>query len=185
MRRLLTPLVLALVAAGALAPSAATKELSAELAAGPPTLAPGEPWNAQLRIHGDQALMEELAGGNIKLSPSVVIRNEDTGERIAFPAKRTGKRLLYQARVKFPSPGYWSIEGTDGASDRAYQFGSIRIHGDSPAAPPATPTGASREGGSVPVWPLVGGGAALLLAAAAAVVVRRARPGPARVPEAG
>ena len=182
MRRLLTATALTLVAAATLAGPAAAKDMSVSLAGGgPPTLDPGEPWNAQLLVHGEPDILAEA-------TPGITIRNRDNGESRTFDARWTGRRapdsqLIYRARVVFPSEGAWTYTLIDGVTDREYEGGYVRI-GDVPAeaAPEASrpsPAAAPADDGSFPIWPVLAGvGAFLLAAAAALVVVRQRRPQP-------
>ncbi len=168
MRRTTTTLVLALVAAGTLALPAAAKELSVSLAAGPTVSEPGDPWSAQLLVHGEPEMLKQA-------TPSVTIDN-GSGTVETFAAKPTSERaadgqLIYQTRVVFPSEGTWRYTISDGLSDRAYEGGSIRI--GEPAAAPATATDA--ETAPPFLWPLVIALAVVFAAAGAALVVRRHR----------
>lgn len=192
MKRTMTAFALAAIAAATLTGAAAAKEMSVALASSPPTLGPGEPWNAKLLVHGVPEMLAEA-------TPGITIRGPG-GEERAFTARRTGKRaadgqLLYAARVVFPSEGRWSYQLLDGVTDRAYEGGIVTI-GDAtvPAAAPNAPageaapapkgapaqapvrTGAATSDGAFPVWPLLGG---LLLVGVAAggalVLVRRSR----------
>jgi hypothetical protein len=180
MRSLLTATALALVAAAALTGSAAAKEMSVSLASGPPSgLGPGDPWKAELLVHGEPDMLAEA-------TPGITIGNGSGGDRM-FPAKATGKRaadgqLLYRARVVFPSEGRWTYALTDGVTDREYQGGTVQI--GEPAAAPATPTktpasspaaAVDERGSSGPPWAFALGGAALLVGAAAVALVVRHR----------
>ena len=177
MRRLLTATGLALVVAGALAGAAAAKEMSVGLAAGPPTLDPGEPWNAQLLVHGEPDILKEA-------TPSITIDNGN-GEQRTFAAKATGKRapdgqLLYRVRVVFPSEGRWAYELSDGVTDRAYEGGHVMVGSPAEAAPsaPSRPEAATApvdDDTSLPAWPFILGGVALVLAAAGLALARRHR----------
>ena len=179
MRRLLTATALTLLAAAALAAAAAAKEMSVSLAAGPPSLGPGEPWNAELLVHGEPDMLAEA-------TPGITIRNGASGEGRTFGAKATGKRapdgqLVYRARVVFPSDGRWSYALVDGVTDREYDAGTVQI--GEPATAPATPANpapapaasAADDGRSFPAWPLVLGGVLLVAAAGTALVVRHRR----------
>jgi hypothetical protein len=170
MRRTTTTFVLALVAAGTLALPAAAKELSVSLAAGPTVSEPGDPWSAQLLVHGEPEMLKQA-------TPSVTIDN-GSGTVETFAAKPTGTRaadgqLIYQTRVVFPSEGTWRYTISDGLSDRAYEGGSIRI--GEPAAAPAPATATDSESAPPFLWPLVIALAVVFAAAGAALVVRRHR----------
>jgi hypothetical protein len=170
MRRTTTTFVLALVAAGTLALPAAAKELSVSLAAGPTVSEPGDPWSAQLLVHGEPEMLKQA-------TPSVTIDN-GSGTVETFAAKPTGERaadgqLIYQTRVVFPSEGTWRYTISDGLSDRAYEGGSIRI--GEPAAAPAPATATDAETAPPFLWPLVIALAVVFAAAGAALVVRRHR----------
>jgi hypothetical protein len=186
MKRTMTAFALAAIAAATLTAPAAAKEMSVALATSPPTLGPGEPWNAKLLVHGVPDILSEAA-------PGITIRGPG-GEERTFTARRTGKRaadgqLLYRAKVVFPSEGRWSYQLLDGVTDRAYEGGTVTIgDGTAPAAAPSAPAdeaapaqapvpaGAATSDGAFPLWPLLGG---LLLVGVAAggtlVLVRRSR----------
>ena len=160
-------LVAGLVAASVLAAPAAAKELSVGLAAAPTVSKPGDPWDAQLLVHGEPALLKEAA-------PSITIEGP-SGETTTFAAKPTGKRaadgqLIYQARVVFPTEGTWIYTLSDGLTDRAYEGGSVQI--GTPTAAPARPVNNSDGAPAFPVWPL-GLALGLLLAGAGTVLVLR------------
>jgi hypothetical protein len=179
MRRMLTVTALTLLAAAALAASAAAKEMSVSLASGPPSVGPGDPWNAKLLVHGEPDILANA-------TPAIAIRNWTTRVDRTFPAKATGKRaadgqLVYRARVVFPSDGRWTYALIDGVTDRQYHAGTVQI--GPPAAAPATPTKTpaspaatvDEPGSSGPPWAFALGGAALLLAAAGVVLAVRHR----------
>jgi hypothetical protein len=176
MRRLLIATTLTLLVAAGLAVTAAAKEMSVALASGPPSLGPGEPWNAELLIHGEPAILKEA-------TPGIIVR-ADSGETRTFSARSTGKRaadgqLLYRARVVFPSEGRWSYTLIDGISERQYEGGHVTI-GNAERAPAGgtgrpDPMAAPAGDASPPAWPFIVGGVAFLLAAAAAALALRNR----------
>jgi hypothetical protein len=184
MLRALTLFGLALLAAAALSTAAAAKEMSVSLTAGgPASMDPGEPWTADLLVHGDPDILAEA-------TPGVSIRGPG-GEERTFPARATGKRaadgqLIYRTTVTFPSEGRWTYQLLDGVTERAYEGGIVMV-GDVASAPaggdPASPTpvAAAAEDDSFPLWPLLGGLIAAGLAAIVAVaLVRRGRLAPER-----
>jgi hypothetical protein len=161
-------LVAGLVAASVLATPAAAKELSVSLAAGPTVSKPGDPWDAQLLVHGEPALLKEAM-------PSITIEGP-SGDTTTFVAKPTGNlaedgQLIYRTRVVFPTEGTWIYTLSDGLSDRSYEGGSIQIGTPTPA-PVSTVRG--RDGApGFPVWPLGLALALLFAGAGAAIVLRR------------
>lgn len=178
MRRALTLFGVAILA-GALATAAAAKEMSVSLSGGAPVkMDPGEPWNANLLVHGEPDLLAEA-------TPGISIRSSG-GEERTFPARPTGRRapdgqLIYRVTVVFPSEGRWTYQLLDGLSDRAYQGGLVTVGEPAASAAPQAPVSpapaaATAGDDSFPLWPLAGG---LLAAAAAALVavalVRRGR----------
>jgi hypothetical protein len=176
MRRLLTATALTLVIAAAFAATAAAKEMSVALAAGPPTLDAGEPWSAELLIHGEPDILREA-------TPGITIDN-GSGEQRTFTAKPTGKRapdgqLIYRVRVAFPAEGRWTYELIDGVSDRAYEGGQLTVGSPASEAAPSAPsrpeTAAARadDDSSLPSWPFIVAGVAFVLAAGILLTVRR------------
>jgi hypothetical protein len=180
MGRLLIATTLTLLVATALATTAAAKEMSVALASGPPSLGPGEPWNAELLIHGEPAMLKQA-------TPGITIRNDKSGDTKTFGARSTGKRaadgqLLYRARVVFPSEGRWSYTLIDGISEREYEGGHVTIGNaeSAPAGGTSRPDAAAApaDDDSLPAWPILVGGIAFLLFAAAVALALRHRPQP-------
>lgn len=178
MRRLLTATGLTLVLAAALAATAVAKEMSVALGAGPPTLDAGEPWNAELLIHGEPDVLKHA-------TPGITIDNGN-GEQRTFTAKPTGKRasdgqLLYRVRVAFPSDGRWTYELVDGISDRAYEGGHVTVGSPASEAAPSAPSrpeaaaASADDDSSLPSWPFIVGGVAFLLAAVGVALALRHR----------
>jgi hypothetical protein len=174
MKRTVTMLVLAALGAAVLAGGAVAKEMSVALAAAPPALGPGEPWRAQLLVHGEPDVLAEA-------TPGISIRGPG-GEERTFTARSTGKRaadgqLLYAATVVFPAEGRWSYQLLDGITERAYEGGFVRVgDGTTPAAAPAVPAQAAAPDDAFPLWPLLGALLVVGVAAVGAVVlVRRSR----------
>jgi hypothetical protein len=172
MRRLLLVFSLAALGAAALATGAFAKEGGVELSSTPFGLGPGDPWNGTLTVFSEE-------GSNLDLvaSPTITIRNLDTGETQTFAAKpakvpttETTQSFVFEA--VFPTAGRYRYTVSDGVSDRQYDFPIVRIVGDS-AVPIAGPPAGDTSG--FPVWPLVGGlaGAAALALAVLAVRSRR------------
>ena len=174
-------LVAGLLAASVIAGPAAAKELSVSLAAGPNVFEPGDPWNAQLLVHGVPDLLKEA-------TPSITIEGP-SGETTTFVAKPTGKhaadgQLIYRTRVVFPTEGTWIYTLSDGLSDRSYEGGSVQIGSPTaaptpPAAAPAQPVADTEGAPAFPVWPLALGLALLFAGAGVAIVIRRQRLGEA------
>ena len=169
MRRTVTTLTLALLAAAALSTAALAKEGGVELSSTPAGINPGEPWTTDLVLV--DGAPEYLAAAK----PGIMIENLDTGERIDYPAAAGKGDGVYTVDVVFPEAGTWEYAAYDGVSGRMYEFPAVEITGPpvatkSPSAVKA-PTSAA-EG--FPLWPLVGGLAALGLAAAGtALLIRR------------
>lgn len=180
MRRTLALTALMLVAASVLAATALAKDMSVALASGAPDVGPGEPWNAQLLVHGEPGMLAEA-------TPAITIRS-DSGETQTFAAERLKGRaadgqLRYEARVVFPTEGTWHYTVVDGVTDREYEGGTVRVGtpavAPTPATPRAQPVAVADDGGGFPAWPLaVGAIVALVLAGAGAFALRR-RGGPA------
>ena len=178
MRRFLVPALLVLVVA-ALAPVATAKDMSVSLSSGgPPALGPGEPWTADLLVHGEPDILAEA-------TPGITFRNSGTGETRTFEARPTGKRapdgqLIYHARVVIDEEGRWQWGLIDGVTDRLYEGGLVVVGEpavESPSAPasdPAVAPAASDDGGT-PAWPFVLAGGVVFLLGAAALLARRAR----------
>jgi hypothetical protein len=171
MRRTLLVFALAALAAAALTAGASAKEGGVELSSAPFGLGPGDPWDGTLTVY-------TLDGSTAAYSPSITIRNLETGATETFPAKAakvptTAEAQSYAFRVVFPTAGRYRYTASDGVSDREYAYPIVRIVESAPtlaSGPPAAP-----EGG-FPVWPLLaslGGAAALALVAFLAIRSRR------------
>ena len=178
MRRFLTTFVLGLVAVASLTGVASAKEMSVALASGPPSLDPGEPWNAELLVHGEPAMLKAAV-------PGITFTNDETGETRTFAARSTGERaadgqLVYRARVVLHEEGRWQWGLVDGVTDRLYEGGLVQV-GEPAAtptpAPSADPAAVSTGDDSLPAWPLAAGAAVLLLllGGVAALFVRHRR----------
>jgi hypothetical protein len=159
MRRLLSVLVLSVLAAGAVSGAALAKEGGVELSSTPVGKAPDEPWTPTLRlVEGSPELLAQA-------KPGIAVRNVETGERLAFDARPSDNPRVYDVRVVFPEAGWYTVEAYDGITGRAYEIGGqwlIEAPDAAPAGGPAKPTAGE---GSFPVWPVSAGGAVLLLAA--------------------
>ena len=89
MRRFLTSLFLVALAAVALATAASAKDMSVGLASGPPTLESGQPWNAELLVHGvARHARRGDARNDVPRTPSRARRRASTRRRPAG-ARRT------------------------------------------------------------------------------------------------
>ncbi len=96
----LTALVLA-------ADAAAGCYATAELAAPPATIGPGDAWTAAVTVkqHGTRPIPDA--------KPTVTIVGEN-GARTTFAAKPTDQVGVYAASVVFPAAGLWNYEVNDG-----------------------------------------------------------------------
>jgi hypothetical protein len=180
MRRTLVLTALMLVAACVMATAALAKEMSVSLAAGAPDVGPGEPWNAQLLVHGEPAMLAEA-------TPSITIRSEDSGETQTFaakplPGRATDGQLRYRATVVFPTEGVWRYTLVDGFTDREYEGGTVQV-GTPQAVPTSSPSRpqpvAATDTGGFPAWPLAAGALVALALAGVGVLALRRRGGPA------
>jgi hypothetical protein len=171
MRRWFVVLALVAVAAAALTATASAKEGGVELSSTPFGIGPGDPWDGTLTVFSP-------GGTEAAFSPSITIRNLDTGLTQTFPATPSKAPAgtdtqSYDFTVVFPTAGRYRYTATDGLDDREYAYPIVRIVDQAPATlagPPATP-----EGGFA-LWPLVaglGGAAALALVAFLAIRSRR------------
>ena len=175
MRRLMTGLVLMLVAA-ALAGPAAAKEANVELGSTPAGLGPGDLWNLGIQVFADP-------GALAKADPPVVTIRNSAGEETRFPAEPLGTEPgTYTATVVFPEEGIWTYEVYDSATGRSYEYDPVVIEG--PAVAPTAggsgdsqPAAASASDDGFPLWPVLGGSFGLaLIAAGLTVFLRRHRP---------
>ena len=123
---------------------------------------PGSTWDVTLNVlqHG----VTPLDG----ISPSIVIRNLDSGETKTFVATATGEPGKYAAKVVFPSAGRWEYVVNDDFS-RTHTFKPITISGDAAAS---GATDGDGGGFSVP-WTIVGSAAILLALVAMFLIARR------------
>lgn len=114
-------LVAVLVAALAVAPAAGAGGFATVgLSSMPPE--DGSEWNVVLTIkqHG----RTPLDG----LSPSITIRNTDTGATQTFAAEAAGKTGQYDATVVFPGDGTWSYVIDDGFT-QTHTYTPVTIDG--------------------------------------------------------
>ena len=169
MRRWFVVLALAAVPAAALTATASAKEGGVELSSTPFGIGPGDPWDGTLTVFSP-------GGTEAAFSPSITIRNLDTGLTQTFPATPSKAPAgtdtqSYDFTVVFPTAGRYRYTATDGLDDRELTPEQIeRQLAATLAGPPATP-----EGGFA-LWPLVaglGGAAALALVAFLAIRSRR------------
>ena len=136
MRRLMTGLLLMLVAA-ALAGPAAAKEANVELGSTPAGLGPGDPWNLGIQVFADP-------GALAKADPPVVTIRNSSGEETRFPAEPLGTEPgTYTATVVFPEAGTWTYEVYDSATGRTYEYDPVVIEG--PAVAPTAGAPATRN----------------------------------------
>jgi hypothetical protein len=173
MRRFGTALALILVTAGAFSSIAFAKEGGVELSSTPVGTKPGDPWMPRLTLVGDEPDLLAQA------KPGVTIRRVDTGREITFRAKPTDDPHVWNVRVVFPEPGWWTVDYFDGVTGRSYSLGGQWLVEDPSAAPTSpTPRQPDPSGGGFPVWPIASGGilAVLLAAGGAAFFLRRQRP---------
>jgi hypothetical protein len=101
-RLAIAPLVAAAALAAAPAASAGGPFASA-LNAPPAGLEAGRAWTARLSVINCFGSPAETG-----MRPWLAIRNEVTGESLAFHVERKGKKTLYAVRVVFPRPGSWT-----------------------------------------------------------------------------
>ena len=174
MRRTVTIITLALLAAAVLSTAALAKEGGVELSSVPTGINPGEPWSTDLiLVDGTPEMLAQA-------KPGIQITNVNTDQRIDYPAAPGKGEGVYVVDVVFPEAGTWSYAAYDGVTGRMYEFPAVEITGPSVLKRPVATTKApSSAGGSFPVWALVGGLAAFGIASAgAAVVIRRRQPRP-------
>ena len=120
MRRLMTGLLLMLVAA-ALAGPAAAKEATVELGSTPAGLGPGDPWNLGIQVFADP-------GALANADPPVVTIRNSAGEETRFPAEPLGTEPgTYTATVVFPEAGTWTYEVYESAIGRTYEYDPVVI----------------------------------------------------------
>jgi YtkA-like len=114
--------LLAVIAAGLAAPSAATAGGWATVGFDPPPedLAPGEPWQVEMTVlqHGRTPL------DGVK--PYVIVEPKAGGEQETFPARPTGEPGVYRASVVFESAGEWSLVVDDGFAAQ-HTFPAVRV----------------------------------------------------------
>lgn len=130
----------------------------------PTDVAAGDVWPAEITVlqHGQTP----LAG----LSPTLTIRDAETGAIRDFAAAPTSETGVYAARVVFPETGRWNVVVESGFGDSRLTFGPVTI-GEGP-------TGGT-DPGSFPVVPVGIAAFVLALLAAAVFGVRRiSRPAP-------
>jgi hypothetical protein len=174
-QRVLTGLLLMLVAA-ALAGPAAAKEATVELGSTPAGLGPGDPWKLGIQVFADP-------GALAKADPPVVTIRDSAGEETQFPAEPLGTEPgTYTVTVVFPEDGTYTYEVYDSATGRTYEYDPVVI--EEPAVAPTAggsrdsqPVAAAASDDGFPLWPVLGGSFGLtLVAAGLTVFVRRHRP---------
>ena len=176
MRRLMTGLLLMLVASALVGPAAA-KEAGVELGSSPTGLGPGEPWNVELyAIQDPDALVK--AG-----LPTITVRNSATGDERQYETKSVpGEPGLYTATVVFPKEGTYTYTVAEHWTGRTYEYDPVVI--EAPAVAPTAagpgdsqPVTAAASDDGFPVAPVLAGSFALaLVAAGLTVFLRRHRP---------
>lgn len=124
-------LIIVVVTAVALASAGAAQAgcwATAGVSPQPPGTA-GTPWNASIRImqHGRTPMTNA--------SPTLTIRNAETGASKTFRAEPTERAGVYRADVVFPSGGAWRYEVNDGFPVRecaqTHTFAPVDITGGS------------------------------------------------------
>jgi hypothetical protein len=133
----------------------------------PVGLAPGDPWNPEIRIlqHG----LTPLDG----LEPTLKITHTASGEEQRFAAAPTGEPGMYATEVVFSREGSWTVFIDSGFGESTLSYGPVQIDADESSA-------AAASGGRDYTGPILGFGV-LVLAAVAVVVFgvtrqRRLRP---------
>ncbi|MBD0290501.1 MAG: hypothetical protein ICV74_04525 [Thermoleophilia bacterium] len=179
---MLTALALAVTAAAAITSAAAAKEMSVSISSGGPSPTdPGEPWRAELLVHGEPDILAEA-------TPGITIEGPGGATR-TFAAKPTGTQapdgqLVYRVNVVFPSEGRWHYTLVDGVTERAYEGGYVQVGTPAAAAPTASPREPSPAAAATgeddfPVWPLISGLLVVgLIGAGSILVLRRGGPSP-------
>lgn len=139
---------------------------------------PGDAWTTHITVlqHG----VTPLAG----VRPVVILTDRETGRKLEYPARPTGKTGVYVVRVKLPAEGTYDLSVYDGFA----AYGGAQTHTFAPitigqtSAPPVGATekpgpapAADAEDGSIAVWPLALGALVAALAAAGVVLGRRNR----------
>jgi hypothetical protein len=115
--------LLAVIAAGLAAPTAATAGGWATVGFDPPpdNLAPGDTWDVEMTIlqHG----RTPLEG----VKPRVIVSQED-GAQASFLGHPTAEPGVYRASVVFESTGEWNLVVDDGFSAR-HTFPAVQVGG--------------------------------------------------------
>ena len=130
--------------------------------------------------------------------PTLTIVNTETGRQQTFVAQRTNDPAVYVANVVFPAAGTWryevfddftSLGGEPAPCAQTHTFAAVDIGGPAgggsqtppssgePAPAQPVPAAASADGGSFPVWPVVGAVLAGLAAIVASLLLLRRRRG--------
>ena len=194
MRRIL----IAAIAAGALYQAGVASAgcmATVGLAAPPQGIAPGTTWSAEITVlqHGMRPLPNAKTA-----EPTLTIVNTETGRQQTFVAQRTNDPAVYVANVVFPAAGTWRYEvfddftswgGDPAPCAQTHTFAAVDIGGPAgggsqtppssgePAPAQPVPTATSADGGSFPVWPVVGAVLAGLAAIVASLLLLRRRRG--------
>ena len=194
MRRIL----IAAIAAGALYQAGVASAgcmATVGLAAPPQGIAPGTTWSAEITVlqHGVRPLPNAKTA-----EPTLTIVNTETGRQQTFVAQRTNDPAVYVANVVFPAAGTWRYEvfddftswgGDPAPCAQTHTFAAVDIGGPAgggsqtppssgePAPAQPVPTATSADGGSFPVWPVVGAVLAGLAAIVASLLLLRRRRG--------
>jgi hypothetical protein len=172
MRRLVTILLLTLVAAALAAGPTLAKEVGANLDSTPAGLDAGDSWTPLVFMVTEDGLQTNAG------PPTLTIRNS-SGETTDFTATTGPEPGVYELRVVFPDAGRYRYWVTDPATGRRYDFPVVTIGEPVAAAPvvkPEDPVPATADDGSFPAWPVGAGVAAGLALVGLALLYARRGP---------
>jgi hypothetical protein len=161
MRRIAIAVLLAVAAAALTTSPAWAKEANVELSSTPAGISPGDPWNPTIAVF----LANERPSFRPGAAPTLTIVDLSSKATTDFKAMPTDEPGRYTVDVVFPHAGLWSYKVFDPASGRTYPFPTVDIPVvpvlPQPAAPEAAPAPVA-DGGSFPLWPVLGGALAAL-----------------------